>query len=93
MGWFLVSAQMMKAVYGGHMKRIRTHELKPGMVVASDVYNRQDQLVIPAETVLTEKVISKLSIYNIYFSENFIKLYIQKYQDSCFITQGSPCLM
>jgi len=49
------------------MKRIRIHELKPGMVVASDVYNRQDQLVIPADTVLTEKVISKLSIYNIYF--------------------------
>lgn len=49
------------------MKRIRTHELRPGMIVASDVYNRQDQLVIPADTVLTDKVIAKLSIYNIYF--------------------------
>ena len=49
------------------MKRVRTHELRPGMVVASDVYNRQDQLVIPADTVLTDKVIAKLSIYNIYF--------------------------
>lgn len=49
------------------MRRVRIHELKPGMVVASDVYNRQDQLVLPAGTVLTEGVISKLSIYSIYF--------------------------
>lgn len=60
-------ADKERQVYGGHMKRIRTHELKPGMIVAADVYNRQDQLVIPAETVLTEKVIARLSIYNIYF--------------------------
>lgn len=49
------------------MRRIRVHELKPGMVVASDVYNRQDQLIIPAGMILTDNVISKLSGYGIYF--------------------------
>ena len=52
--------QRIRQNIGGHMKRVRTHELRPGMVVASDVYNRQDQLVIPADTVLTDKVIAKL---------------------------------
>lgn len=49
------------------MKRIRIQDLEPGMIAATDVYNRQDQLVLSAGTVLTEKIINKLSIYNIYF--------------------------
>lgn len=49
------------------MRRIRIQELEPGMVVAADVYNRQDQLVLSAGTVLTDKIINRLSIYNIYF--------------------------
>lgn len=49
------------------MKRIKIQDLKPGMVVASDVYNRQDQLVLAAGTVLTDRIISRLSIYSIYF--------------------------
>ena len=49
------------------MIRIRTSELTPGMVLASDVYNHQDQLVLPAGTVLSEKAINKLSFYSIYF--------------------------
>lgn len=49
------------------MKRIKTSELKPGMVLASDVYNYQDQLVLPAGMALTEKAIQKLSFYSIFF--------------------------
>lgn len=49
------------------MKRIKIQDLKPGMIVASDVYNRQDQLVLAAGTVLTDRIISRLSIYSIYF--------------------------
>ena len=49
------------------MKRIRIQDLEPGMIVATDVYNRQDQLILSAGTVLTEKIINRLSIYNIYF--------------------------
>ncbi len=51
----------------GHMVRIRTSELTPGMVLASDVYNHQDQLIMPAGTILSEKAIKKLSFYSIYF--------------------------
>ncbi len=49
------------------MKRVKTAELKPGMILASDVYNYQDQLVLPAGMALTEKAIKKLSIYSIFF--------------------------
>ena len=49
------------------MKRVKTSELKPGMVLASDVYNYQDQLVLSAGMALTEKAIQKLSFYSIFF--------------------------
>ena len=49
------------------MKRIRIQDLKPGMIVGADVYNHQDQLVLSAGTELTEKIISRLGIYSIYF--------------------------
>lgn len=49
------------------MKRVKTSELKPGMILASDVYNYQDQLVLSAGMELTEKAIKKLSFYSIYF--------------------------
>jgi len=49
------------------MKRVKTSDLKPGMVLASDVYNYQDQLVLSAGMALTEKAIKKLSFYSIFF--------------------------
>ena len=49
------------------MKRVRINELKPGMIIDSDVYNKQDQLIVPVDTVLTEEIISRLSAYSIYF--------------------------
>lgn len=49
------------------MRRVKTSELKPGMVLASDVYNYQDQLVLSAGMKLTEKAISKLAFYSIFF--------------------------
>ena len=49
------------------MKRVKTSELRPGMVLASDVYNYQDQLVLSAGMALTEKAIQKLSFYSIFF--------------------------
>lgn len=54
-------------IWGTKMKRVKTSELKPGMVLASDVYNYQDQLVLSAGMVLTEKAIKKLSFYSIFF--------------------------
>ena len=49
------------------MKRVKTSDLKAGMILASDVYNYQDQLILPAGITLTEKAIKKLSFYSIFF--------------------------
>lgn len=49
------------------MKRVKTSDLRPGMVLASDVYNYQDQLVLSAGMALTERAIQKLSFYSIFF--------------------------
>lgn len=49
------------------MRRVKTNDLKPGMVLASDVYNYQDQLVLSAGIALTEKAIQKLNFYSIFF--------------------------
>ena len=57
----------MRGRMRGRMKRVKTSELVPGMILSSDVYNYQDQLILPAGTGLTEKSIKKLSIYSIYF--------------------------
>lgn len=47
------------------MKRIGTASLVPGMVTAEDVYNFNNQLVIPRGLVLDDKTISKLDYYSI----------------------------
>ena len=49
------------------MRRVKTNDLKPGMVLVSDVYNYQDQLVLSAGIALTEKAIQKLNFYSIFF--------------------------
>lgn len=46
-------------------KRIRCEKLEVGMVLAEDVYNTSDQMIIPRKTVLTDKYIEKLSLYHI----------------------------
>ncbi len=47
------------------MKELRKEELRPGMVVAADVYNYANQLVVPKGTVLTDYSITKLEYYSI----------------------------
>lgn len=49
------------------MKKIYTNDLMPGMVLASDVYNYSDQLILTAGTELNERSITKLSFYAIPF--------------------------
>ena len=48
------------------MKKLRAEELIPGMITAEDIYNYNDQLVLPKGLVLTEKAISKLQFYAVY---------------------------
>jgi putative nucleotidyltransferase with HDIG domain len=46
--------------------RIRTDQAEVGMKVASDVYTSNNQLIIPKNTVLDERMITRLRFYNIY---------------------------
>lgn len=50
-------------------KRILVKDAKNGMLVAEDVYTSKDRLVIPAGTILTNKIIKKLNTCHI---EEFI---------------------
>jgi len=46
-------------------KRIKRENLKEGMVVADDVYNISDQMVIPRKTILNARHLAKLASYRI----------------------------
>lgn len=50
------------------MKKIRilTSQAVPGMVIADDVYTMTNQLIISADTVVTDKVITRLKFYSIH---------------------------
>lgn len=48
------------------MKNYPISELTPGMVVGRSVYSNHGQLILEADTILTEKLISRLGFYGIY---------------------------
>lgn len=47
------------------MKRVRTSELRPGMRTAEDVYSYNNQKIIPRNTVLDDKMITRLEFYSV----------------------------
>ena len=47
------------------MKRLSTMQLLPGMIVAQDVLTYDRQLLMAKDTVLTDKLITKLDLYGI----------------------------
>lgn len=47
------------------MRRINTTELIPGMVTAEDIYNYNNQLILPRGIILTDTTITKLAFYSI----------------------------
>ena len=47
------------------MGYVFTKNLVPGMVTASDVYNYNDQLIIPANTVLDDTLIARMEYYSV----------------------------
>lgn len=49
------------------MQRIKTSMLVPGMVTAEDVFNYNNQLVLPKGLVLTDKSITKLEFYSVLY--------------------------
>lgn len=50
------------------MKRIRilTSQATPGMIISDDVYTTANQLIIPAGTTISNKVITRLKFYSIH---------------------------
>lgn len=57
------------------MKRVKTSLLVPGMVIAKDIHNASNILVLTKDTVLTDDSITKLafhSIYSVYVKEEVI---------------------
>ena len=48
------------------MKKLKVDELIPGMITAEDIYNYNDQLILPKGLVLSEKAITKLQFYAVY---------------------------
>ena len=47
------------------MSKVDTSDLVPGMILASDVYNYNDQLILPEGLRLNDKAITKLTFYSI----------------------------
>ena len=47
------------------MKRVNTSDLVPGMVTAEDVYNFNNQLILPRGIILTDSTITKLAFYSV----------------------------
>ena len=59
------------------MRRIKTSILVPGMVVAKDVHNANNILVMGKNTVLTDESITKLtfhSIYSVYIKDEVVEV-------------------
>ncbi len=47
------------------MKRVNTENLIPGMVTAEDVFNYNNQLILPKGIILNDRTITKLAFYSI----------------------------
>lgn len=47
------------------MKRVRTSELRPGMITAEDVYSYNNQMIMTKGTVLDDKMITRLEFYSV----------------------------
>lgn len=47
------------------MKRVRTSDLQPGMRTAEDIYSYNNQMILPRDTVLTDKMITRLEFYSV----------------------------
>lgn len=47
------------------MRRVDTSKLIPGMITAEDVYNYNNQLILPKGIILNDRTITKLAFYSI----------------------------
>lgn len=65
--------------------RIRTDQATAGMVVASDIYNTSNQLIIPKGTKLDERMITRLRFYNIYGLTVYTKMEEESVKEESYI--------
>lgn len=63
--------------------KILTSQAKPGMIVASDVYTKDDHLIISKETHLTDKIITRLVFYSVLE----LTIYSMSNKDESFLLQ------
>ena len=71
------------------MKRVKTTLLMPGMIIAKDVHNASNILVMGKNTVLTDDSITKLafhSIYSVYIKEDVVETPKKPVFESTFAT-------
>lgn len=47
------------------MKRVRTADLRPGMKTAEDVYSYNNQMIVAKNSVLDDKIITRLEFYSV----------------------------
>lgn len=46
-------------------KRVKTNDLSAGMILADDVYSMTDQLLVPKNTIVSERIIAKFRFYSV----------------------------
>ena len=44
---------------------VSVSDLVPGMIVARDVYTRNNQMLVPADTKITESIIARMTFFGI----------------------------
>ncbi|MGN0504939.1 MAG: HD-GYP domain-containing protein [Lachnospiraceae bacterium] len=44
---------------------VAVHQIKQGMIAADDVYSPSGQLVVPKNTIISPRIVSKLKLYNV----------------------------
>ncbi len=49
------------------MRRVSTRSLMPGMITAEDIFSFSNSLILSKGTVLTDKAITKLEVYSIFY--------------------------
>ena len=57
--------KMNDIVKSGHIRTVKTQDLTPGMITAEPVLSKHGQLIVAADTELTNQMIAHLSYYNI----------------------------
>ena len=70
--------------------RISVDQIEPGMVVATDIYNSIDQLLVPKGTELNDKILTRLRYYNIHWVSVHRKAVVEKGESYIEVLRSTP---